>query len=571
MLADIFALQPKGLIYVAWKNPEFHDKAFKTLEEAEEFLSSIEGDKYFCPTTFSQTPRRKNNVLASQWLWQDLDPVDPRKIYPRPTIAWETSPGRYQALWKLDKQYPPQEIEKLNKRLAELTNADHGSWILTKVLRIPGTSNWKYTARPSVKLLWREDKSYTPDEIVQQLPSKVKDLLETDSTGQDRSDTLWFMEHELANAGFNIDQIYNLIKHSQWNKYKGRADEEQRLAHEISLALKNKVTASDTRPQARGLKITGDRELMANPNSSPGWLIENFWTKNSHGIIAGEPKSYKSTLAMDMAISVASGKPFLGQYPVLDTGSVVIVQNENADWIMRSRMAAIRQQRGLGGTITGEGRHRQIKWPRELPIYYINNQGFSFSNAEQCRQLEELIQKVKPVLVIFDPLYLMFDGDLNSAKDLNPALSWLLWLKTTYNFSLILIHHWRKSQGSTKRGGQRMLGSTTLHGWVESAWYVQSGETVELEKEFRAAQGGKVDLRISLGDMEHSEYEVEVIDKEEKDIQEIKNYVSLHPEAKPKEIAEATGFDSRKVKRALEGPKKFKPRDEREEGFFDPN
>jgi len=546
LLADIFALQPKGLIYVAWKNPEFHDKAFKTLEEAEEFLSSIEGDKYFCPTTFSQTPRRKNNVLASQWLWQDLDPVDPRKIYPRPTIAWETSPGRYQGLWKLDKAYPPQEIEKLNKQLADLTHADHGSWILTKVLRIPGTNNFKYTARPEVRLLWKEDRSYTPAEIVQQLPNKVKELLEEDSTGQDRSDTLWFMEHELANAGFNIDQIYNIIKHSQWNKYKGRADEEQRLMHEIALALKNKAPANTQRPQARGLKVTGDRELMSNPDTSPGWLIKDCWTKNSHGIIAGEPKSFKSTLAMDMAISVASGKPFLGEYEVWQTGPVIIVQNENADWIMRSRMAAIRQSKGLGGTITGN----TITWPPDLPIYYVNNQGFSFSNAEHCRELECLIQKVKPILIIMDPLYLMFDGDLNSAKDLNPALSWLLWLKTTYGFSLALIHHWKKSANGSKRGGQRMLGSTTLHGWVESAWYVQSGEVVEVEREFRAAQEPfRLKVKLSLGDMEDPRYTVEIVDNAvaEGDEGAVARELERKPGSTLKDLTEALGLERRRL------------------------
>jgi hypothetical protein len=44
-------------------------------------------------------------------------------------------------------------------------------------------------------------------------------------------------------------------------------------------------------------------------------MIKDFWMRGSHGIIAGEPKSFKSTLAMDMLTSVAADKPFL-DHPV---------------------------------------------------------------------------------------------------------------------------------------------------------------------------------------------------------------------------------------------------------------
>src|SRR5690606_41428795 len=63
-----------------------------------------------------------------------------------------------------------------------------------------------------------------------------------------------------------------------------------------------------------------------------------IWARRSHGIVAGEPKSFKSTYVMDLAISVASGEPFLGKYPVIESGPVIYVQNENADWILKDRI-----------------------------------------------------------------------------------------------------------------------------------------------------------------------------------------------------------------------------------------
>jgi hypothetical protein len=455
-------------------------------------------------------------------------------------------------MWRLDKIYSPNEIEKINKTLAERVHADKGSWILTKVLRVPRTVNYKYPSKPRGRMLWEEKATYTPAEIMgREIPEKVQELLEAPEVpvGK-RSDVLWMMEHELAKAGFKIDEIHSIVKDSKWNKYKGRKDEEERLMHEIALAMKDYKT---TLPPVELLRVTSHADIMSNPSLTPGWLIEEFWTRNSHGIIAGEPKSYKSTLTLDLAISIASGKPFLGRYAVWQQGPVLIVQNENAEWIIKDRVAAIAIHRGLGGSITKEGKNYIIDFPLDLPIYYINNQGFSLSNKNHRDVLEEYIKQIQPIFVVFDPLYLMFDGDVNSVKDLNPVLSWLLWLKNTYNLNLVIVHHWRKSKGATTRGGQRMLGSTTLHGWTESAWYVESGDEVILEREFRAAQSPpKLHLKIDMGELGESTYNISIKDPNAEKSISITQFLELQPESTLKAVSEGIGVHKRKAQRLLE-------------------
>ena len=83
-----------------------------------------------------------------------------------------------------------------------------------------------------------------------------------------------------------------------------------------------------------------------------------------------------------------------------------------------------------------------VKWAPELPLYFVNQEGFTLSDEKKKKSLELLIEKINPVLVIFDPLYLMFDGDINKAEDLNPALNWLLQLKNKYRTSFMLLHHY---------------------------------------------------------------------------------------------------------------------------------
>ncbi|MBU0516022.1 MAG: AAA family ATPase, partial [Proteobacteria bacterium] len=49
----------------------------------------------------------------------------------------------------------------------------------------------------------------------------------------------------------------------------------------------------------------------------PGWLIEDLWADQAVGILGGEPKCCKSFLALDIAVSVASGAPLSAALPGL--------------------------------------------------------------------------------------------------------------------------------------------------------------------------------------------------------------------------------------------------------------
>lgn len=557
LLDKIWELQPKGYYAVSSKHKsKWQDKFFKNIDSAKEWLSQQKNsDLYFCITPLKLPRRIKENVLGSYFLWQDLDKVNPNNLDLKPTIAWESSPGKYQALWQLDKIVEPKRLERLNRSLCKYVKADKGSWILTKVLRIPGTYNYKYSEKPKVKLLWDIGRTYTASQIrektasiieddnsitivdvsSEKIPPKIRRLLQAKEAPVGiRSDKLWYMEHELAKAGFTVEQVYSLIRGSIWNKYKGRKDEHERLIHEISEVFKKEVSVKDVKIKRTRLIIENDLQFMSDISNYPGWLVNGFWTRKSHGIIAGEPKSFKSTLSLDLAISVASGMPFLGEFSVTEQGPVLVIQNENAPWIMKDRLEKIRAQKGLIGSIEKVDKKYSINFPPELPLYYLNQQGFSLSVTEHKKFLEDLIIQVEPKLVVLDPLYLMFEGDINSAKDLSPVLNWLLVIKEKYNLSLVIVHHWRKSQGGARRGGQRLLGSVTLHGWLESAWYISieglEGEEAEskldvstdlnapsatsiisLEREFRGAGVyPKIDLAINIGEFGEPIYDVSV-------------------------------------------------------------
>jgi hypothetical protein len=336
----------------------------------------------------------------------------------------------------------------------------------------------------------------------------------------------------LAEAGWGEDEIYETVNASAWNKWAKVRTGERRLRREIAKALRH--VRAKALPDSAGEEETTEEEpqrfpwvrystFMAVELPEPKWLVEDIWTAGSHGVIGGDPKTSKSGLSLALATAVASGKPFLGQYPVHTRGPVLVVQEENAQWMVQDRMRKLARFHGLIGdsefieekSSPGSlGRKTvELQFPSDLPLKFLNNYSIDLSLDEDREMLEEEVRAVRPVLLIIDPLYLCFGGiDTDRASQMYPYLKWLLYLRNEYGCAIALVHHFSKSPtapGSSRRqGGQRLLGTTTLHGWVDSALYCEALEEERtgwvgsrLELEFRSmAPRRPLDLRLWWGE-----------------------------------------------------------------------
>jgi hypothetical protein len=547
-------------------------------------------DLYYSVAMFGQRGRKIEDVLPTAWLWADLDEVHPTTATSLgflPTVAIESSPGRYQALWRLTKALKPATLEKLNRGLTYALDADRGGWDLTQVLRIPGTRNFKYSDAPMVKLLWLNEEAYDAKEIWaavrdivpdaelrgavspslprKPIPTRAKVLLRTgvDQVVEgERSARLWELECLLAESGLGEAEIHELVWASAWNKWSGTASGRERLTRDIRKAMRHvalrqapsergevgeadegavdrpldgsddRLPSGDVPGVGRGdravrvddsaeqhLPWIGYSSFMAMAMEEPRWLIENIWTADSHGLIAGEPKTNKTTVALALALSVASGKPFLGQYPVGVTGPVLMVQEENAPWMMQDRLRKLASYYGLLGKSEAHVRKASagalgkvsvdLDFPDDLPLKLLNNYGFDLALEEHREMLEAEVEAWAPKLLVLDPLYLILGGtDENSSQSLRPFLQWLMQLRYKYGCAVMVVHHFRKQQigGAVVRPGQRILGSSTLHGWVDSALYLSARDevrdgwvSVSVEREFRSMAPQKpLELALSM-------------------------------------------------------------------------
>jgi len=212
---------------------------------------------------------------------------------------------------------------------------------------------------------------------------------------------------------------------------------------------------------------------LADSTDEPKWLIEGLWADQAVGILGGEPKSCKTFLALDMAVSVASGAACMGRFQPLRKAPVLMFPAEDALCVIRQR---------LEGICAAANTRLDA-----LPIYVITSTQLLLDLHQDQKLLRQTVAEIKPALLILDPFIRLHRGDENASKEVAPILGYLRRLQRELHVSVLLVHHVRKGS-ATKRPGQALRGSSDLHGWGDSNLYLRRTSThLLLSAEHRAA------------------------------------------------------------------------------------
>lgn len=192
------------------------------------------------------------------------------------------------------------------------------------------------------------------------------------------------------------------------------------------------------------------------PEGRDDWLIEDLWGNEAVGLIGGIPKSCKTWLGLEMALAVASGKPCLGRFPVRNPGHVLLFCAEDGPRAVQQRVAGLAKARG-------------IDFDR-LAIGWIDAAAIWLDDDKHQKQLAQTVAKLKPRLLVLDPLVRLHRGDENSSSDIAAVLGYLRALQREHHVAIALVHHVRKSGAS--QPGQALRGSGDLHAWGDSNCYL---------------------------------------------------------------------------------------------------
>ena len=203
------------------------------------------------------------------------------------------------------------------------------------------------------------------------------------------------------------------------------------------------------------------------------WLIEGLWSEQAVGILGGEPKCCKSFLALDVAVSVASGTACLRQFPVGRAGKVLLFPAEDSLAVVRQRLQGIAAA-------------AQVPFA-SLPVEVITAPSLRLDTPTDRQRLSNTVQHLRPILLILDPLIRLHRVDENDATQIAALLSYLRQLQRQFHLAVLLVHHARKDSNSS-RPGQALRGSSELHGWGDSNLYLRRrGSQLTLSTEHRAA------------------------------------------------------------------------------------
>ena len=216
-------------------------------------------------------------------------------------------------------------------------------------------------------------------------------------------------------------------------------------------------------------------QLAAPDPSEQPWLIEGLWGGQAVGIIGGEPKCGKTFLALDLAVSVASGTPCLRRFPTPQAGRVLLFAAEDAPQVVRQRLHGIAYAAGVGF--------------ESLDVHVITAPTLRLDRQDHQRALQATVADLKPSLLVLDPLVRLHAIDENVAAEVAPLLAYLRSLQRHNHTAVALVHHARKG-AAHERGGQALRGSSELHAWGDSNLYLRrNGQQLQLSIEHRAAQG----------------------------------------------------------------------------------
>jgi hypothetical protein len=276
----------------------------------------------------------------------------------------------------------------------------------------------------------------------------------------------------------NASEIVSLTKWTVWNKFKGRRDEIDRLFTEANKALDH-VAPPDFEELPDAIEDDEDvgpvtwTEFDAE-HKPITWVIQDIWGESEVGFISGLPKSYKSWVAIDLAVSIASGTPFLGKFDS-KRGNVLLIQEEDPRVVMQDRLVKVAAHKKLIEVNVHNDETFEMKYDLPDNLFIISNQGFTLT-PEWLDLLEMWIEEREIRMLILDPLMMIAGGGFDEFKAfefMEKVLKPLKRLRARTRSAIAIVHHHLK--GSTTASARDMYGSVALWAWEEAALHLQIG------------------------------------------------------------------------------------------------
>jgi hypothetical protein len=180
----------------------------------------------------------------------------------------------------------------------------------------------------------------------------------------------------------------------------------------------------------------------------PRWLIQGLWPADAYGVLAAQEKAGKTWAALDLAVSVASGRPWLDHFACPSPGLVLVFLGEGGERATVRRLEAIATSKGLAPDSLAD----QLRLCFRVPRLAAPGAG------SELAAIQAELAEHPAALVVLDPLYLAAAGASGSnLYDMGAVLQAIQGVCQQAGCALLVVTHWNKTGDG--RGADRISGA----------------------------------------------------------------------------------------------------------------
>ncbi|MEX1275504.1 MAG: AAA family ATPase [Bacteroidota bacterium] len=216
-----------------------------------------------------------------------------------------------------------------------------------------------------------------------------------------------------------VTRMRDFSRHSRWHTFVAAVSAfNYAMVEEVAAAMQNSV---DRLEKDRVLYATKDA-LHDPPRLE--WAVEGLFAQPSLNLLVGDPGSKKTFLAIDLAVSVAMGKPWLGH--AVNPCPVLFVDEETGMHQLWNRLNASLHAHGADIS---------------TPFEFISLGGYDFRDNADAEQLIHRARGRGSGFIVIDALANLMHSGENNLGSVQPVLFNLRRMAESCKAAVIVIHH----------------------------------------------------------------------------------------------------------------------------------
>jgi replicative DNA helicase len=167
------------------------------------------------------------------------------------------------------------------------------------------------------------------------------------------------------------------------------------------------------------------------------WLIKHVLVRDQPVLLGGPKKSLKTSIMLDAALSLGSGRPFLGKFDIQERLKVAVLSGESGQITVRETALRVAASKGVKLSVC------DVLWGFDLPRLGVE---------EDLTALSAGLRDNGVQVVFIDPAYLCLlagtpDLQANNMFQVGPLLLRVARICQEAGTTLVLVHHTTKPAG----------------------------------------------------------------------------------------------------------------------------